>query len=241
MIALRPSLLLLAASCALAQDSVHVVSPNGLIEFRLGVILPPAPGSFLRLGYQVSFKGKPLLDVSYLGLLIHNQEPLLGENLGLSASKSGHGEGYNWLIGEFLQNGSLGRRITVEVRAYDEGIAFRYVIPRTSALEDIVIEEEETEFHFARDTSLPKYQDDLPLRVEQNGLAWVAITEAPLAGYPNMLLDRSGDRTMKVHLSAPKDKWPVESTTPLTSSWRVLLIGSSADQLNGSRLVGLLK
>jgi alpha-glucosidase len=241
MIGLRPSLLLLAASCIFAQDSVHVVSPNGQIEFRLGVILPPAPGSFLRLGYQVSFKGKPLLDVSYLGFLIHNQEPLLGENLGLSASKSGHGDGFNWLIGEFLQNGSLGRRITVEVRAYDEGVAFRYLIPRTSALEDLAIEEEETEFHFAKDTSLPKYQDDLPLRVEQNGLGWVAIAEAPLAGYPKMLLDRGDERTMKVHLASAKDRWPVESTTPLTSSWRVLLIGSSAGELNDSRMIQRLQ
>src|SRR5450755_3009841 len=104
MLCFRPYSLILVASCAFAQDTVQVASPNGQIEFRVGVILPPAPGSFLRLGYQVSFKGKPLLDVSYLGFLIHNQEPLLGENLGLSASKSGHGEGYNWLIGEFLQN-----------------------------------------------------------------------------------------------------------------------------------------
>ena len=88
--------------------------------------------------------------MSYLGFLIHNQEPLLGENLGLSASRTGRGEDYNWLIGEFIQNGSLGRRINVEVRAYNQGVAFRYIIPRTSALEDIVIEEEETEFRFAR-------------------------------------------------------------------------------------------
>ena len=53
------------------------------------------------------------------------------------------------------------------------------------------------------------------------------ITEAPLAGYPKMLLDREDARTMKVHLSAAKDKWPVESTTPLTTSWRAVLIGSS--------------
>ena len=238
---IRSSILLLAASCAFAQDSVHVASPNGQIEFRLGVFLPPAPGSFLRLGYQVSFKGKPLLEVSYLGFLIHNQEPLLGENLGLTASKNGHGEGYNWLLGEFLQNGSLGRRISVEVRAYDEGVAFRYLIPRTSALEDLVIESEETEFRFVQAADLPKYRDDLPFGVEQRGLGWVAISEAPRAGFPKMVLDRVDSRTMKVTLSAEKDKFPVESATPLTSSWRVLLIASSAEELNRSRMVERLQ
>ena len=241
MIRLRTLFLFLAASCAMAQNSVRVASPNGQIEFLVTVVLPPAPGSFLRLAYQVSFKEKPLLDVSYLGFLIHNQEPLLGQTLGLSATKSGHADGYNWILGEFLQNGSVGRRINVEVRAYDEGVAFRYLIPRTSALEDIVIESEETEFRFVRDVSLPKIQDDLPLTVGQSGVGWVAITEAPLAGFPKMLLDRVDGRTMKVHLSAVGDRWPVESTTPLTTSWRVLLIASSAQDLNRSRMVERLQ
>ena len=239
MMSLRPLVLLLAASCAFAQNSLQVASPNGQIDFRLAVFLPPEQGSLLRLGYQVSFKGAPLLDTSYLGFLIHNQEPILGENLGLSASKYGHGEGYNWLIGEFLQNGSIGRRITVEVRAYDDGVAFRYLIPRTAALEDIVIEHEETEFRFAKDAALPMYSDP-PLRVEQPA-GWVEITEAPLAGYPNMLLDRSDTRTVKVALGGEKDRWPVESTTPLTTSWRVLAIASRASELNSSKLVARLK
>jgi len=237
---LRPLLLLLAAPCMFAQNSLHVASPDGRIDFHLSVFQPAEPGSLLRLGYEVSFQGKPLLDTSYLGFLIHNQEPLLGENLGLTASKSGKGDGYNWLMGEFLQNGSLGRRINVEVRAYDDGVAFRYFVPRTSPLEDIVIEHEETEFRFARDVSLPMYSDP-PLRVEQSGVGSVEVSEAPRAGYPNMLLDRSDSRTVKVALAGVKDRWPVESTTPLTTSWRVLLIASQASGLNGSRILATLK
>jgi alpha-glucosidase len=237
---LRPLLLLLAAPCMFAQNSLHVASPDGRIDFHLSVFQPAEPGSLLRLGYEVSFQGKPLLDTSYLGFLIHNQEPLLGENLGLTASKSGKGDGYNWLMGEFLQNGSLGRRINVEVRAYDDGVAFRYFVPRTSPLEDIVIEHEETEFRFARDVSLPMYSDP-PLRVEQSGVGSVEVSEAPRAGYPNMLLDRSDSRTVKVALAGVKDRWPVESTTPLTTSWRVLLIASQASGLKGSRILATLK
>ena len=58
---------------------------------------------------------------------------------------------YNSLIAQYLQNGSLGRRVTIEARAYDDGIAFRYYIPRTSTVEDLQIEEELTDFHFAQD------------------------------------------------------------------------------------------
>src|SRR5258708_698180 len=85
-------LLLLAVPCVFAQNSLHVASPDGRIDFHLSVFQPPEPGSLLRLGYEVSFQGKPLLNTSYLGFLVHNQEPLLGENLGLTASKSGKGD-----------------------------------------------------------------------------------------------------------------------------------------------------
>jgi alpha-glucosidase len=237
---MRTLVLLLAGPCLFAQNSLHVTSPDGRIDFTLAVFLPPEPGAFLRLGYQVSFHGKSLLDTSYLGFWIHNQEPILGQNLGLTASKSGHGDGYNWLTGEFLQNGSIGRRINVEVRAYDDGVAFRYLIPRTAALEDIVIEHEETEFRFAHEVSLPMYSDP-PLRIQQPGTGWVEIAEAPRTGYPNMLLDRSGPRTVKVALAGTQDRWPVESTTPLTTSWRVLLIGANPSDLNASKILASLK
>jgi alpha-glucosidase len=237
---LRPLLLLLAAPCAFAQNSLHMASPDGRITLQLSVFLPPEPGSFLRIGYEVSFQGQPLLDTSYLGFLIHNQEPLLGENLGLTASKNGKGEGYNWILGEYLQNGSLGRRINVEARVFDEGVAFRYIIPRTSPLEDIVIEQEETEFRFAHDVTLPMYSNP-PLRVEQPGVGLVEITEAPRTGYPNMLLDRSDPRTVKVALGGTQDRWPVESTTPLTTSWRVLAIARNASELNASKILMSLK
>ncbi len=56
-----------------------------------------------------------------MGLDIYNQEPLLGQNLGLihssTASDAGAGEKYNSLTAEYMQNGSLGRRLNVEVRA----------------------------------------------------------------------------------------------------------------------------
>ena len=41
-----------------------------------------------------------------------------------------------------MQNGTLGRRITVEVRAYDDGVAFRYVVPWSNPLVDMRIDDE---------------------------------------------------------------------------------------------------
>ncbi len=95
----------------------------------------------------MTFKGKKLMDTSFLGLDINDQPILHGVNLGLEASKTGSVDqicsvpaGLKQIPGPFAtttirwrlntcKNGTLGRRITVEVRAYDDGIAFRYVVP----------------------------------------------------------------------------------------------------------------
>ena len=58
---------------------------------------------------------------------------------------TGPGGGYDLygrLVAEYMQNGSLGRRINIEVRAADDGVAFRYVIPQTTPLVKMLIEDE---------------------------------------------------------------------------------------------------
>src|SRR5262249_46832378 len=178
---------------ALAQDERRVVSPNGQIEFRLSIVQPPDRG-LSRLSYQVFFRGKRLLDTSYLGLVIRDQEPVLGENVGLIASKlSNDAARYHGLIAEYMQNGSIGRRLNLEVRVWDDGVAFRYVIPRTTPLQEILIDSEMTEFSFAqngngranateRDVRLSSISRDvriaLPFLVDQPGVAKVAIAES---------------------------------------------------------------
>src|ERR1700686_1866202 len=81
------ALFLTTALCALAQgDLVSVTSPNGQIEFRLFMLPQEDPGEHPRLAYEVSFRGKPLMDTSYLGLNISDQ-PVLGVNLDIVTSK----------------------------------------------------------------------------------------------------------------------------------------------------------
>ncbi len=150
-----------------SSDLLSVASPNGQIQFQLFLTQQPDPSlPYNRLAYQVTFKGKKLMDTSFLGLDINDQPILHGVNLGLEASKTGSvdqtysvpagksrtiRDHYNSLAAQYLQNGTLGRRITVEVRAYDDGIAFRYVVPWSNPLVDMQIVDEVTEFGFAQD------------------------------------------------------------------------------------------
>jgi alpha-glucosidase len=272
------------AGCARPQsaDLLTLSSPDGQIQFQLFLTLQPDPSlPYNRLAYQVSFKGKKLIDTSFLGLDI-NDQPILGVNLGLVTSKTTAvdqtysvpagktktiRDHYNSLVAEYLQNGTLGRRLTVEVRAYDDGIAFRYLVPWSNPLVDMQISDEVTEFQFAQDAEtyplilkdfLTPYEDQynrvtlsgihpdsligLPFLVEQPGVGWVAVTEGNIDNYSGMYLKHDQDRIM-ISTLAPRADEPmlaVHTSAPMTCPWRVLLIGSEPGRLIESNIVSSL-
>jgi alpha-glucosidase len=239
---MRNLLPLLLIPCALtAQDERRVTSPNGRFEFRIFAGQPEG-ALFSRVGYQVFLDGKPLIATSWMGLDIRDQEPFLGENPGFMSSDAasnpaGH---YNCLVAHYMQNGSLGRRLDVEIRAFNDGVAFRYLIPRSTPLDDILIREEVTEFNFAQPAilnHLPAKPDfDLPFLIEQPGGGWIEIAEAgPEASspkYPQTYLIRT-DTGMRSNLARSKAEPGVAfaGITPLIWPWRVILAGPDRNRL----------
>jgi alpha-glucosidase len=221
------------------QDERRVVSRNGQVEFRLFVGQPEG-AIFSRIGYQVFFHGKPLIATSWMGLDIRDQEPFLGENPGFMSSDMASGDHYNSLVAHYMQNGSLGRRLDVEIRAYDDGVAFRYVIPESNPLLDIFIRDEATEFNYSQPGALgrlaAKPDFDLPFTVEEPGIGWVAITDAGLEAispkYPATYLIRSGEG-MLTNLARSESDPSVAFTgkTPLVWPWRVVLAGPDRERL----------
>ncbi len=271
------------AGCARGQgDLLTVTSPNGQIEFDLFLTQQPDLSEpLVRLAYQVFIKGKMLMDTSFMGLNVRDQ-PILGVNVGLSASKkttvdetytvpAGKAktirDHYNALTAEYLQNGSLGRRINVEVRVYDDGVAFRYTIPWSNQMVDAQIEDEFTEFQFAKDgQTFPlivqdfqtNYEDGyskiplsglhpesliaLPFLVEQPGVGWVAVTEANIDNYAGMYLRHEDGRAMISTLTprADDNTFAVVEHAPSVCPWRVLLIGAEPGRLIESNIVASL-
>ena len=260
-------LCLSAVSVVLAEtDTVSLASPDGQLVFRLFVV-SPKDAILVRLAYSVTFHGKLLMDTSLLGIALHDQEVFLGETVGLvsatPASVNEPGNRYNSLIAQYIQNGSLGRRTTIEARAYDDGIAFRYYIPRTSTVEDLQIEEELTDFHFAQDGDaytavVPGYQagkgdyartklsaiqrsslNALPFLVEQPGVGWVAITEAQIDNYPGMYVFHPDGTTMRTTLTPHFDDaaLAMRGMTPAETPWRVLMVATEPRKLLDSEIV----
>jgi alpha-glucosidase len=238
--------LLVSAHGAFAQDELQVKSPNGQIDFRL-FLEAPEPGALSRLAYQVFFRGKRLIDRSFLGFDIYTQEPFLGENVGLiSSSVSSGNSGFRGLTAKYMQNGSLGRLINLEIRVYDNAVAFRYIIPKSTPLAQILVADELTEFHFAQDGEAypaqgavklsamnPKALAGFPLIVSQPGAGWVEISDAGAAGYARTSLAHLEGTTLitRLDLSPKEPHLALEQTTPLSCPWRVLTIAGDRESL----------
>ena len=253
MSSLRTTLLcltaLFAAGALTAQTSktapVIITSPNGqitLLLFEAGAASGgqadsknPAVGD---LRYAVEFHGKRLMEAARLGLDLAGQ-PALGPGMHLTASHpesvdetytipagktSSVRDHYKGVQAEFED--ASGRKLTIEARAFDDGVAFRYVVPDQPSLKQVRIANELTEFSYARDCATyplildgyqSSYEDSyqlrevsglhpdwligLPFLAEEPGLGWVAITEADIDNYAGMYL-RKDKRFLSLQIKA---------------------------------------
>jgi alpha-glucosidase len=269
MLILRVALAFSLVPAAVAQNPLQVASPNGQIVFTLS-------GQAV-LHYAVTFRDKPLMDPSELGLDLQDQSPLgpgwryvnaqhdsKDDSYTIPVGKTKEvRDHYNSLIAEF--SGDSGAKLAIEVRAFDDGVAFRYVVPEQPSLHNVHITGERTQFRYSKDATLyplvlngfqSSYEDDyqmrtvsglhrdwliaLPLLAEVPGTGWVAITEANIDNYAGMYL-RSDHPTfsLKAQLSPRVDNpdIAVNTGTPFTSPWRVLMIGDAPGRLIESNMI----
>jgi len=127
------SALFCVAGLAPAADTLTLASPNGQVRFQL-----LAAGG--RLEYSVNLKSKPVIDRSPLGITVDGVNLAGGVRLG-KAARYRTDETYPWYgVHSTAVDRSNGVKIpvthtksqtayTLEVRAYNDGIAFRQVVP----------------------------------------------------------------------------------------------------------------
>jgi len=144
-----------------------VSSPDGRLVLTIEAALSSASPPGAPLTYQVSFRGKPLIERSALKLEFEGQRPL-GSDVRVIASPQSSGEdGYRLIAGkasevrtrynalrvDLEEVGGLTRKFSVEARAYDDAVAFRYVIPQQQNMRDYRLTKEATEFRIAKDAT----------------------------------------------------------------------------------------
>ena len=143
-----------------AQPGAAVLrSPDG----RLAITFQTVSGG--GLVYDVSFQGKSLVAPSALRLDLKDQPPL-GANVRIvDSAEAQTDETYRLVTGkastvrnhfnslrvELEENAPPGRKLEMEARAYDDAVAFRYVVPEQPALHDFRLAKEGTEFRISKD------------------------------------------------------------------------------------------
>lgn len=155
----------------------------------------------------------------------------------------------------------------LELRAYDDGVAFRYGLPEQDSLRNFVLAGEATEFRLSGNpsilfTTVPSFTTphetlylhkpyselpaktliDMPLLAVWPGGLSVALTEARLRDFPGMYLERTPDSESTI-LRARLSPLPAQpevcaaGRTPHFSPWRVVLLADKAGRHLESNLL----
>ena len=240
------------------SDPVRAASPNGQITFLLfgksnreGVAPTGETDGGSSLQYAIEFEGKMLIGRGNLGLKLEGQRDL-GPGMRVTETQpESADESYTIPVGKTRTvrehyNGvrvnladSSGRKLTVEARVFDDGVAFRYVVPEQPEMKQLRIVGELTEFAYVKDAvTYPlivdgfesTYEDEYQLRMisgmhpdwlvalpyltNEPGIGWVAITEADIENYAGMYLSRNeqpfNSRTVHVVLAPHRNAAGVE-------------------------------
>ncbi|ADY54278.1 Glycoside hydrolase 97 [Pseudopedobacter saltans DSM 12145] len=222
------------------ESELGVLIKNQLFESALGI-----PNDTAKIwGANLSFTGKKTHTFN------ETWKPIYGER---SIIRNHYNElTLNFLKGEEktggIDEGYDKRRFYMMdfiVRAYDEGVAFRYFFPEATNGLFLHITGEQTQFTFPEKTmayyerwaqgpyelqSLKNWKDESerPLTLKlKNGLT-VALAEAEMIDYSRMKfrLDETKQNTLQASLYSS-----VDVITPYTTPWRVIMVAEKATEL----------
>ncbi len=142
-------------------------SPDGRLVLVIETSASAANPQESQLVYRVTFRGKPLVDQSTLRLELEGQHPLGSDLRIVKATPSSFDETYRLLTGkasevrnhynalrvDLEEPSGLRRKLTIEARAYDDAVAFRYVVPEQNPIRSFRLTKESTEFRIAKDAT----------------------------------------------------------------------------------------
>lgn len=219
-----------------------------------------------RLTCGVKFRGQTALEISALGITVE------GKDFGQSASFSGksevstfqetyptlgvHAVAVNHYRSAVIPVRSGGATWQLEVRAYDDGVAYRYRVPGVGKRR---ITGESSEWRLPVGTMFwhqssanrsyeARYVPDIvgqsstghrsmaPLALKfAGGLGYGLVTEANLVNYSDMALHANGTNSFAAAFHDDPNGWEHEGE--IVSPWRVLLLAADLNALVNSDLI----
>ena len=232
------------------------------------------------LAYTVHYNNSQVVFPSLLGLEMQ-EGGFLGKNMELTEVESiSKDETYPVVAGKSStardhygqmrfsleeKNGSQ-RKLILEFRAYDDAVAFRYLVPEQGSLTDYSVVDEKTTFWLCGSVVLwpmevggfhQNYEDHytkstleditdtsfigLPLSFQVPGILEGSVTEANLDDYPGMYLcrDNSSGNALGCRFPPHPDKPEVimAGTEGFSTPWRVIMVAEKLADLIPSNVV----
>lgn len=240
-----------------AQQRLSVASPDDKVRFTLN-ITPQA------ITYDVNYKKQPVITNSLLGFNFDSGE--FGSNLKTGkVQRKKIDETYKLIIGKVntardycnqiiipLQEiAEPGRLVNLIVRAYNDGVAFRYEFPEQKNWSSYVMYDEKTQFnlngnpvallmylsgyvnshegiynHIKYNKIEKKRLIEMPATFEFDNNIYLSITEAAIRNYAGMYLIKENDKLAgKLSPRQGQEKIKVEvDSFPHHTPWRVISI-----------------
>ncbi|HSG27860.1 MAG TPA: glycoside hydrolase family 97 N-terminal domain-containing protein, partial [Candidatus Krumholzibacterium sp.] len=264
------TLLLIVATLAhlpspAAADETALTSPDG----RLGVNFVTIEGE---PGYEIFYDGVLVIRPSKLGFVLKGgSAPLFDPCTVGKVRRKKIDERWRPVWGqkseirdhcnEMVVEIRLPLRMKLYFRAYDDGAAFRYEIPKQKGFEEFEVTGELTEYRFAGDHTawwIPGDWDsyerlyaatpisqmrtcNTPVTFETDGGLFISLHEANLTDYAGMTLTPGGSHNEPTSLGLDLVPWPdgvkVRGKAPLISPWRTIQISDHAGGLIESDLI----
>ncbi|MFC1547015.1 glycoside hydrolase family 97 protein [Candidatus Neomarinimicrobiota bacterium] len=264
---------LMFLSCESRPMPLKLLSPDRNIEFVFDLDDDNSPL------YSILYNRRTILSPSHLSLELSEGEVFRGMKI-IGTSRRTHDETYELVVGKSAQARDHYNELLVELqeitppsrilhllfRVFDDGVAFRYLLPQQEGIENFALVAEYSEFNFPDDQfcwalqladfntnyerpflrqSLSDIRAEslvgLPLTIEIEGGPYVALAEADLTDYAAMYLTGAEESptTFASKLSPlPSDTSVcVKGTAPFQSPWRVIMIGDEPGDLIESNII----
>jgi alpha-glucosidase len=240
---------LLCVQCLVAQTSKQISSPDGKLQFVFDLSNEGAPV------YSISYQQKPVILSSSLGLngwergfvlsdvSVSKQDTVWKPVYGERSQVRDH---YLGMIITLLRNNDENLKLQIQVRAYNEGIAFRYFFPEDpKGGKDIDIQKELTNFTVPEGTMawftnraqgeyrlLPMSnwpdESERPLVLQLPGGRYACLAEAEMVNYSRTKFSLDPNKPNTINCSI-YDR--VDFFTPFATPWRVVMVAEHAGEL----------
>ncbi len=221
--------------------------------------------------YSVHYRGRVIIDESRLGIRFADHEGLDSGFRIADSERRSHDSVWQQPWGErrrvrdhyselFVSFDARDpqREFGLRIRVHDDGVGFRYEVPKQRYYGDVAIVDEITEFRVPQDAAVwwvPGYgwnryeyiyrQTDAsevplaatPMTLRTSDGVHVSIHEAALVDYAGFVLDQRRDGIFKTNLAPWSDGVRVKLRAPFVTPWRTIQIAPDASGLLNSDLI----